>query len=184
MIQLAKIAAVAAKRAPNVQCFEKNCRYGCADQVSTYFWSFSELFELGTNILLWFSVFQGNQDAPAPPETMAQPYPPAQFAPPQNGIPAEYTPSHPHPTPDYSVQTPVAEHTLSMYPSSQTHSEPSGPDNSIQAVSGTATVSSHLSLALYLWLFLMALLVTVQLFWIVLWIEVPCVICPPRTSVL
>ncbi|XP_073688681.1 RNA binding protein fox-1 homolog 1-like [Garra rufa] len=81
----------------------------------------------------------GNQDAPAPPETMAQPYPSAQFAPPQNGIPAEYTPSHPHPTPDYPGQTPVAEHTLNMYPPAQTHSEPSGPDNSVQAVSGTAT---------------------------------------------
>uniref|UniRef100_A0A9J8BD09 RNA binding protein fox-1 homolog 1 n=1 Tax=Cyprinus carpio carpio TaxID=630221 RepID=A0A9J8BD09_CYPCA len=81
----------------------------------------------------------GNQDAPAPPETMAQPYPSAQFAPPQNGIPAEYTPSHPHPTPDYPGQTPVAEHTLNMYTPAQTHSEPSGPDNSIQAVSGTAT---------------------------------------------
>lgn len=114
------------------------------------------------------SVFQGNQDAPAPPETMAQPYPSAQFAPPQNGIPAEYTPSHPHPTPDYPGQTPVAEHTLNMYPPAQTHSEPSGPDNSVQAVSGTATVSTDLysislffSLALYL---LMALLVTVQVF--------------------
>uniref|UniRef100_A0A9J8BGP5 RNA binding protein fox-1 homolog 1 n=1 Tax=Cyprinus carpio carpio TaxID=630221 RepID=A0A9J8BGP5_CYPCA len=84
-------------------------------------------------------VEQGNQDAPAPPETMAQPYPSAQFAPPQNGIPAEYTPSHPHPTPDYSGQTPVAEHTLNMYTPAQTHSEPSGPDNSVQVVSGTAT---------------------------------------------
>ncbi|XP_073796002.1 RNA binding protein fox-1 homolog 1 isoform X46 [Danio rerio] len=70
---------------------------------------------------------------------MAQPFPSAQFAPPQNGIPAEYTPSHPHPTPDYSGQTPVAEHTLNLYTPAQTHSEPSGPDNSIQAVSGTAT---------------------------------------------
>ncbi|KTF89972.1 hypothetical protein cypCar_00042381, partial [Cyprinus carpio] len=91
---------------------------------------------------LSFTVFQGNQDAPAPPETMAQPYPSAQFAPPQNGIPAEYTPSHPHPTPDYSGQTPVAEHTLNMYTPAQTHSEPSGPDNSVQVVSGTATVST------------------------------------------
>ncbi|KAA0705776.1 RNA binding protein fox-1 -like protein 1 [Triplophysa tibetana] len=70
---------------------------------------------------------------------MAQPYPSAQFAPPQNGIPAEYTASHPHPTPDYPGQTPVAEHTLNMYPPAQTHSEPSGPDTSVQAVSGTAT---------------------------------------------
>nr|XP_055050116.1 RNA binding protein fox-1 homolog 1 isoform X14 [Misgurnus anguillicaudatus] len=82
---------------------------------------------------------QGNQDAPAPPETMAQPFPSAQFAPPQNGIPAEYTASHPHQTPDYPGQTPVAEHTLNMYTSAQTHSEPSGQDTSVQAVSGTAT---------------------------------------------
>ncbi|TRY92881.1 hypothetical protein DNTS_009313 [Danionella cerebrum] len=81
----------------------------------------------------------GNQDAPAPPETMAQPFPSAQFAPPQNGIPAEYTPSHPHPSADYPGQTAVAEHTLNMFPTSQTHSEPSGADSSIQGVSGTAT---------------------------------------------
>ncbi|KTF75921.1 hypothetical protein cypCar_00038042 [Cyprinus carpio] len=78
---------------------------------------------------------------PSPPETMAQPYPSAVRSP-QNGIPAEYTPSHPHPTPDYPGQTPVAEQTLNMYTPAQTHSEPSGPDNSIQAVSGTAT-STH-----------------------------------------
>ncbi|XP_062388642.1 RNA binding protein fox-1 homolog 1 isoform X2 [Sardina pilchardus] len=83
---------------------------------------------------------QGNQDAPAPPETMAQPYPSAQFAPPQNGIPAEYTAAHPHPAPDYPGQTPVGEHTLNLYPPAQTHSEQSGgPDASVQTVSGTAT---------------------------------------------
>ncbi|XP_028841322.1 RNA binding protein fox-1 homolog 1 isoform X8 [Denticeps clupeoides] len=82
---------------------------------------------------------QGNQDTPAPPETMAQPYPSAQFAPPQNGIPAEFTAPHPHPAPDYSGQTPVGEHTLNMYPAAQTHSEQTGPDASVQTVSGTAT---------------------------------------------
>uniref|UniRef100_A0AAY4CYW4 RNA binding protein fox-1 homolog 1 n=1 Tax=Denticeps clupeoides TaxID=299321 RepID=A0AAY4CYW4_9TELE len=84
-------------------------------------------------------VSQGNQDTPAPPETMAQPYPSAQFAPPQNGIPAEFTAPHPHPAPDYSGQTPVGEHTLNMYPAAQTHSEQTGPDASVQTVSGTAT---------------------------------------------
>ncbi|XP_035379466.1 RNA binding protein fox-1 homolog 1 isoform X8 [Electrophorus electricus] len=81
---------------------------------------------------------QGNQDTPAPPEPMAQPYPSAQFAPAQNGIPAEYPASHPHPGPDYPGQTPVPEHPLNMYPTAQTHSEPSA-DTSVQTVSGTAT---------------------------------------------
>nr|XP_015215945.1 PREDICTED: RNA binding protein fox-1 homolog 1 isoform X9 [Lepisosteus oculatus] len=81
----------------------------------------------------------GNQDATAPPETMAQPYASAQFAPPQNGIPAEYTAPHPHPAPDYTGQTTVPEHTLNMYPPAQTHSEQTGPDTSAQTVSGTAT---------------------------------------------
>uniref|UniRef100_A0A8C4XFD3 RNA binding protein fox-1 homolog 1 n=1 Tax=Erpetoichthys calabaricus TaxID=27687 RepID=A0A8C4XFD3_ERPCA len=81
----------------------------------------------------------GNQDATAPPETMAQPYASAQFAPPQNGIPAEYTAPHPHPAPDYTGQTTVPEHTLNMYPPTQTHTEQSGPDTNAQTVSGTAT---------------------------------------------
>ncbi|XP_058851794.1 RNA binding protein fox-1 homolog 1 isoform X5 [Acipenser ruthenus] len=82
---------------------------------------------------------RGNQDATAPPDTMAQPYASAQFAPPQNGIPAEYTTPHPHPAPDYTGQTTVPEHTLNMYPPAQTHTEQSGPDANTQTVSGTAT---------------------------------------------
>uniref|UniRef100_A0A6Q2YFL6 RNA binding protein fox-1 homolog 3 n=1 Tax=Esox lucius TaxID=8010 RepID=A0A6Q2YFL6_ESOLU len=71
----------------------------------------------------------GNQEAPAPPEAMAQPYPPAQYAPPpQNGIPAEYAPPHP----------PVAEHALTLYTPSQTHSEQPGNDNNAP----TLTVST------------------------------------------
>ncbi|XP_041133240.1 RNA binding protein fox-1 homolog 1-like isoform X6 [Polyodon spathula] len=81
----------------------------------------------------------GNQDATAPPDTMAQPYASAQFAPPQNGMPAEYTTTHPHPTPDYTGQTTVPEHTLNMYPPTQTRTEQSGPDTNAQTVSGTAT---------------------------------------------
>ncbi|XP_066497797.1 RNA binding protein fox-1 homolog 1 isoform X2 [Hoplias malabaricus] len=80
---------------------------------------------------------QGNQDAPAPPEPMAQPYPSAQFAPPQNGIP-EFSTSHQHPAPEYSGQSAVSEHTLNMYNPAQTHPEPSA-ENSVQTVSGTAT---------------------------------------------
>ncbi|XP_078237585.1 RNA binding protein fox-1 homolog 1 isoform X25 [Pogona vitticeps] len=82
---------------------------------------------------------QGNQEATAPPDTMAQPYASAQFAPPQNGIPAEYTAPHPHPTPDYTGQTTVPEHTLNMYPPAQTHSEQNTSDSNAQTVSGTAT---------------------------------------------
>ncbi|XP_054127089.1 RNA binding protein fox-1 homolog 1 isoform X26 [Melozone crissalis] len=82
---------------------------------------------------------QGNQEATAPPDTMAQPYASAQFAPPQNGIPAEYTAPHPHPAPDYTGQSTVPEHTLNMYPPAQTHSEQSAPDTNAQTVSGTAT---------------------------------------------
>ncbi|KAL2298826.1 hypothetical protein Nmel_014432 [Mimus melanotis] len=84
-------------------------------------------------------VLQGNQEATAPPDTMAQPYASAQFAPPQNGIPAEYTAPHPHPAPDYTGQTTVPEHTLNMYPPAQTHSEQSAADTNAQTVSGTAT---------------------------------------------
>ncbi|KAM6155148.1 RNA binding protein fox-1 homolog 1 isoform 15-T15 [Rhynchocyon petersi] len=69
---------------------------------------------------------------------MAQPYASAQFAPPQNGIPAEYTAPHPHPAPEYTGQTTVPEHTLNLYPPAQSHSEQSA-DTSAQTVSGTAT---------------------------------------------
>uniref|UniRef100_A0A7N4NII3 RNA binding protein fox-1 homolog 1 n=1 Tax=Sarcophilus harrisii TaxID=9305 RepID=A0A7N4NII3_SARHA len=82
---------------------------------------------------------RGNQEATAAPDTMAQPYASAQFAPPQNGIPAEYTAPHPHPAPEYTGQTTVPEHTLNMYPPAQTHSEQSATDTSAQTVSGTAT---------------------------------------------
>ncbi|XP_060548962.1 RNA binding protein fox-1 homolog 1 isoform X6 [Pantherophis guttatus] len=85
------------------------------------------------------SQLRGNQEATAPPETMAQPYASAQFAPPQNGIPGDYTGPHPHPTPDYSGQTTVTEHTLNLYPPAQTHSEPNTSDTNAQTVSGTAT---------------------------------------------
>uniref|UniRef100_A0A452T8J2 RNA binding protein fox-1 homolog 1 n=1 Tax=Ursus maritimus TaxID=29073 RepID=A0A452T8J2_URSMA len=84
-------------------------------------------------------LIQGNQEAAAAPDTMAQPYASAQFAPPQNGIPAEYTAPHPHPAPEYTGQTTVPEHTLNLYPPAQTHSEQSAADTSAQTVSGTAT---------------------------------------------
>uniref|UniRef100_A0A674MIA2 RNA binding protein fox-1 homolog 1 n=1 Tax=Takifugu rubripes TaxID=31033 RepID=A0A674MIA2_TAKRU len=99
-------------------------------------------------------VEQGNQDTPAPPDpSMAQAYPSAQFAhPPQNSIPAEFTASHPHPHPhshphphpataqDYSgIQASVSEHPLTMYQTSQSHTEQSASDSGSQTVTGTAT---------------------------------------------
>lgn len=101
---------------------------------------------------------QGNQDTPAPPDpSMAQAYPSAQFAhPPQNSIPAEFTASHPHPHPhshphphpataqDYSgIQASVSEHPLTMYQTSQSHTEQSASDSGSQTVTGTATVRRH-----------------------------------------
>lgn len=85
---------------------------------------------------------QGNQDATAPPEAMAQPYPPAQYPPPpQNGIPAEYAPPPPHPTQDYSGQTPVPpEHGMTLYTPAQTHPEQPGTEASTQPVAGAQTV--------------------------------------------
>ncbi|XP_071265110.1 RNA binding protein fox-1 homolog 3-like isoform X2 [Salvelinus alpinus] len=80
----------------------------------------------------------GNQEGPAPPEAMAQPYPPAQY-PPQNGIPAEYAPPHPHPPADYTGQSTVAEHTLTLYTPTQTHSEQPGNENNTPTL--TATLS-------------------------------------------
>ncbi|OCT61448.1 hypothetical protein XELAEV_18047471mg [Xenopus laevis] len=68
---------------------------------------------------------------------MAQSYASPQFAPTQNGIPAEYT--TPHPAPDYTGQTTVTDHTLNLYPPAQTHSEQSATDTNAQTVSGTAT---------------------------------------------
>ncbi|KAM9119788.1 RNA binding protein fox-1 homolog 3 isoform 3-T4 [Pangshura tecta] len=73
---------------------------------------------------------------------MAQPYPPAQYPPPpQNGIPAEYAPPHPHPTQDYSGQSAVPEHPLTLYTAAQSHAEQPGADASTQSIAGTQTVS-------------------------------------------
>ncbi|XP_036798014.1 RNA binding protein fox-1 homolog 1 isoform X7 [Oncorhynchus mykiss] len=96
--------------------------------------------QLSCAALTFMYLQQGNQEAPPPPDSRTQPYPSAQFAPPQNGLPAEFTASHPHPAPpDYTGQPPVSEHPLNMYPTSQNHSEQSGQDTSIQTVSATAT---------------------------------------------
>ncbi|XP_042591752.1 RNA binding protein fox-1 homolog 3-like isoform X2 [Cyprinus carpio] len=83
---------------------------------------------------------EGNQEAPAPPEAMAQPYAPAQYPPPppQNGLPGEYT----HPGQDYTGPSPVPEHAaaLTIYTPTQTHSEPPGTDSSTPSLTGTSSI--------------------------------------------
>ncbi|XP_059509704.1 RNA binding protein fox-1 homolog 3 isoform X5 [Stegostoma tigrinum] len=83
---------------------------------------------------------KGNQEATAPPEAMAQPYPPAQYPAPQNGIPAEYAPAHPHATQDYAGQTTVPEHAMTIYTPTQTHSDQPCTDANTQSLTGTSTV--------------------------------------------
>ncbi|XP_067830397.1 RNA binding protein fox-1 homolog 2-like isoform X6 [Heptranchias perlo] len=83
----------------------------------------------------------GSQEPAATPDAMVQPYatvpfPPPPPPPPQNGIPTEYTVPH---TQDYTGQTPVPDHTLNIYASSQTLGEQSGTNANVQPVSGTAT---------------------------------------------
>ncbi|XP_041076423.1 RNA binding protein fox-1 homolog 3-like isoform X10 [Polyodon spathula] len=72
---------------------------------------------------------------------MAQPYPPAQYPPPpQNGIPAEYAPAHPHTTQDYTGQSTVPEHAMTIYTPTQTHSELPGTNANTPSLTGTTTV--------------------------------------------
>ncbi|XP_061160012.1 RNA binding protein fox-1 homolog 3-like isoform X1 [Syngnathus typhle] len=90
----------------------------------------------------------GNQEAPNPADAMSQPYTAAQYPPPpQNGIPAEFAAPHPLPTPDYSGQSRVAEHALTLYTPTPTHGEP-GADSSTPSIAAPASapvsVARHL----------------------------------------
>ncbi|XP_037113594.1 RNA binding protein fox-1 homolog 3-like isoform X4 [Syngnathus acus] len=92
----------------------------------------------------------GNQEAPNPADAMSQPYTAAQYPPPpQNGIPAEFAAPHPLPTPDYSGQSRVAEHALTLYTPTPTHGEPApGADSSPPSIAAPASapvsVARHL----------------------------------------
>ncbi|XP_035468411.2 RNA binding protein fox-1 homolog 3 isoform X2 [Scophthalmus maximus] len=77
----------------------------------------------------------GNQEAPAHPEAMAQPFPPAQYpTPPQNGIPAEYATAHTHQPADYTGPSTVTEHALTLYTPTHSHSEQPGNDSNTTAL--------------------------------------------------
>ncbi|NWQ85986.1 RFOX3 protein, partial [Burhinus bistriatus] len=54
--------------------------------------------------------------------------------------PAEYAPPHPHPTQDYSGQSTVPEHAMTLYTPAQSHAEQPGTDASTQSIAGTQTV--------------------------------------------
>ncbi|KAI5621727.1 RNA binding protein fox-1-like 3 isoform X1, partial [Silurus asotus] len=88
--------------------------------------------------------FQGNQEATNPVDAMAQSYTPAQFPPPQNGIPGDFTAPHALPTQDYTGQSRVPEHTLTIYTPTQTHSDPVNNDSNTTTI--TNTVSTHVAI--------------------------------------
>ncbi|KAK6301477.1 hypothetical protein J4Q44_G00275300, partial [Coregonus suidteri] len=66
---------------------------------------------------------------------------PQASTPPRTASPAEYAPPHPHPHPpaDYTGQSTVAEHALTLYTHTQTHSEQPGNENNTSTL--TATLS-------------------------------------------
>uniref|UniRef100_A0AAQ6IN29 RRM domain-containing protein n=1 Tax=Anabas testudineus TaxID=64144 RepID=A0AAQ6IN29_ANATE len=65
---------------------------------------------------------------------MAQPFPPAQYPPPpQNGLPTEYATPHTHTPTDYTGPRTVAEHTMTLYTATHTHSDQPGNDSSTPA---------------------------------------------------
>ncbi|XP_057201272.1 RNA binding protein fox-1 homolog 3-like isoform X3 [Triplophysa rosa] len=75
----------------------------------------------------------GNQEASSPADAMAQTYTP-QYAP-QNGIPAEFTTPHALPTQDYTGQSRVPDHSLTIY--TPTHSELPNGDSNTPAISSS-----------------------------------------------
>ncbi|XP_028841429.1 RNA binding protein fox-1 homolog 3-like isoform X11 [Denticeps clupeoides] len=76
---------------------------------------------------------------------MAQPYTTAQYPPPppQNGMPAEFAAPHALPTQDFTGQTRVPEHAMTLYTPTQTHSEPAGTDCSTPTISTSTTAPTE-----------------------------------------
>ncbi|TKS90291.1 RNA binding protein fox-1 -like protein 1 [Collichthys lucidus] len=89
---------------------------------------------------------QGNQEAPAPPEAMAQPFQPSQYPPPpQNGIPAEYATSHTHPQADYTGSSTVAEHALALYTPTHTQNEQPGNDSNAPILTANTVTEAEVT---------------------------------------
>ncbi|XP_053345815.1 RNA binding protein fox-1 homolog 3-like isoform X4 [Clarias gariepinus] len=82
----------------------------------------------------------GNQEGTNPVDAMAQSYTPAQFPPPpQNGLPGDFTTPHGLPTQDYTGQSRVPEHTLTIYTPAQTHSDPANSDSNTTTITTNTT---------------------------------------------
>nr|XP_020470694.1 RNA binding protein fox-1 homolog 3-like isoform X4 [Monopterus albus] len=106
----------------------------CSGLLNEHFWHFGA--PLVTRL--------GNQEAPAPPEAMAQPFPPAPYPPPpQNGIPTEYATSHTHPPADYTGPSTVAEHALTLYTPTHTQSEQPGTDSNTPALTANTVTQAE-----------------------------------------
>lgn len=89
------------------------------------------------NLFSPFPILQGNQEPPATPDAMVQPFTTIPFPPPpQNGIPTEYGVPH---TQDYAGQT--SEHNLTLYGSTQPHGEQS--TNTASTQNGSLAVSAE-----------------------------------------
>ncbi|KAM9434679.1 RNA binding protein fox-1 homolog 3 isoform 2-T2 [Clarias gariepinus] len=83
---------------------------------------------------------EGNQEGTNPVDAMAQSYTPAQFPPPpQNGLPGDFTTPHGLPTQDYTGQSRVPEHTLTIYTPAQTHSDPANSDSNTTTITTNTT---------------------------------------------
>lgn len=90
------------------------------------------------------SCLQGNQEATNPVDAMAQTFTPAQFtAPPQNGIPGDFTAPHGLPTQDYPGQNRVPEHTLTLYTPTQTHSDHANNESNTTAIITNTVKETH-----------------------------------------
>ncbi|XP_077482334.1 RNA binding protein fox-1 homolog 3-like isoform X2 [Stigmatopora argus] len=88
---------------------------------------------------------QGNQEAPAPPDAMAQAFPAAQYPPPlpppppatHDGMAGEYAAAHAHPPADFTNT--VGEHALTLY----AQGEPPVNESNVPALAALTALTGH-----------------------------------------
>ncbi|XP_073713896.1 RNA binding protein fox-1 homolog 3 isoform X2 [Misgurnus anguillicaudatus] len=94
-------------------------------------------------ICTWiFPAGQGNQEASSPADAMAQTFTPQYAHPAQNGIPAEFTTPHALPTQDYTAQSRVPDHSLTLYTPTQIHSELANGDSNTPDISSSTNTTT------------------------------------------